>query len=62
MTTAHASSAQRRADTSTPRYAGSLIARESGAAVVFEGKSVICAAPGIVDELVTLVREARDGS
>lgn len=43
-------------------HAGSLIARESGAAVVFEGKSVICAAPGIVDELVTLVREARDGS
>ena len=42
-------------------HAGTLIASESGAAVVFEGKSVICASPGIVDELVTLVREARNG-
>jgi myo-inositol-1(or 4)-monophosphatase len=43
-------------------HAGTLIAQESGAAVRFEGASVLCAAPGIVDELVALVREARNGS
>ena len=43
-------------------HAGALIAREAGAAVVFEGESVICAAPGIVDELVAMVREARNGA
>jgi myo-inositol-1(or 4)-monophosphatase len=43
-------------------HAGTLIARESGAAVRFEGTSVLCAAPGIVDELLGLVREARNGA
>ena len=43
-------------------HAGTLIAREAGAAVRFEGKSVLCAAPGIVDELLELVRGARNGS
>jgi hypothetical protein len=33
-------------------HAGTLIAQEAGAAVRFEGKSVICASPGVVDELV----------
>jgi myo-inositol-1(or 4)-monophosphatase len=42
-------------------HAGTLIAQEAGAAVRFEGDSVLCAAPGIVDELVELVREARNG-
>jgi fructose-1,6-bisphosphatase/inositol monophosphatase family enzyme len=42
-------------------HAGTLIAQESGAAVRFEGKSVLCAAPGVVDELVELLRGARDG-
>jgi fructose-1,6-bisphosphatase/inositol monophosphatase family enzyme len=41
--------------------AGTLIAAEAGASVRFEGASVLCAAPGIVDELLTLVRGARDG-
>jgi myo-inositol-1(or 4)-monophosphatase len=43
-------------------HAGTLIAREAGATVRFEGASVLCAAPGIVDELVALVREARNGA
>lgn len=42
-------------------HAGTLIAREAGAAVRFEGDSVLCAAPGVVDALVELVREARNG-
>jgi len=42
-------------------HAGTLIAQESGAQVRFEGKSVICAAPGVVDELLELVRGARNG-
>ena len=42
-------------------HAGSLIAQEAGAAVRFEGKSIVCAAPGIVDELVGLLRGARNG-
>jgi len=40
-------------------HAGTLIAQESGAAVRFEGPSVICAAPGVVDELLDLVRGVR---
>jgi len=42
-------------------HAGTLIAQEAGAVVRFEGKSVICAAPGIADELVGLLRGARNG-
>jgi myo-inositol-1(or 4)-monophosphatase len=42
-------------------HAGALIAQESGAAVLFEGPSIICAAPGIADELVQLVRQVRNG-
>jgi fructose-1,6-bisphosphatase/inositol monophosphatase family enzyme len=42
-------------------HAGTLVAQEAGAAVRFEGKSVICAAPGVVDELLELVRGARNG-
>jgi myo-inositol-1(or 4)-monophosphatase len=42
-------------------HAGTLIAQEAGAVVRFEGDSVLCAAPGIVDELVELLREARNG-
>jgi myo-inositol-1(or 4)-monophosphatase len=42
-------------------HAGTLIAREAGAAVRFEGETVLCASPGVVDELVGLVREARNG-
>lgn len=41
--------------------AGTLIAREAGAEVRFEGAGVLCAAPGVVDEIVRLWREARDG-
>jgi myo-inositol-1(or 4)-monophosphatase/deoxyribonuclease-2 len=43
-------------------HAGTLVASEAGAAVRFEGKSVLCAAPGVVDELLELVRGARNGS
>ena len=43
-------------------HAGTLIAREAGAAVRFEGDSVLCAAPGVADALVELVREARNGA
>jgi myo-inositol-1(or 4)-monophosphatase len=42
-------------------HAGTLIAQESGAAVRFEGESVLCAAPGVADAVVALVREARNG-
>jgi fructose-1,6-bisphosphatase/inositol monophosphatase family enzyme len=42
-------------------HAGTLIARESGAVVHFEGPSVICASPGIADELLELVRSVRNG-
>ena len=41
--------------------AGTLIAAESGARVCFEGAGVLCAAPGIADELVRLWRQARNG-
>lgn len=41
--------------------AGTLIARESGAHVRFEGKGVLCAAPGIAEELARLWGEARNG-
>jgi myo-inositol-1(or 4)-monophosphatase len=43
-------------------HAGTLIAREAGAAVRFEGTSVLCAAPGVVDEILGLVRGARNGA
>jgi myo-inositol-1(or 4)-monophosphatase len=42
-------------------HAGTLVAREAGAAVRFEGKSVLCASPGVVDELLELLRETRNG-
>ena len=42
--------------------AGVLIAAEAGAAVRFEGTSVVCASPGVVDELLGLLRGARNGS
>lgn len=42
-------------------HAGTLIAAEAGASVRFEGTSVLCAAPGVVDELLELLRGARDG-
>jgi myo-inositol-1(or 4)-monophosphatase len=41
-------------------HAGTLIAREAGASVVFAGGGVLCAAPGVVDEVVQLW-EATDG-
>jgi fructose-1,6-bisphosphatase/inositol monophosphatase family enzyme len=41
--------------------AGTLIAQESGAQVLFEGRGVLCAAPGIADELTALWRRARNG-
>jgi myo-inositol-1(or 4)-monophosphatase len=40
-------------------HAGTLIARESGATVVFAGEGVLCAAPGVADELLRLWEEAR---
>lgn len=43
-------------------HAGTLIAEEAGAAVRFDGKSVLCASPGVVDEVLELVRGARNGS
>ncbi|HEX4778314.1 MAG TPA: inositol monophosphatase [Acidimicrobiia bacterium] len=42
--------------------AGMLIAAESGAAVRREGPSVVCAAPGIVEEFLELYRGAANGS
>jgi fructose-1,6-bisphosphatase/inositol monophosphatase family enzyme len=41
--------------------AGTLIAQEAGATVRFEGESVLCASPGVTDELLELVRGARNG-
>ncbi|MGH2971291.1 MAG: inositol monophosphatase family protein [Gaiellaceae bacterium] len=41
--------------------AGTLVARESGADVRFEGKGVLAAAPGVADELAHLWHEARNG-
>jgi fructose-1,6-bisphosphatase/inositol monophosphatase family enzyme len=41
--------------------AGTLIAQEAGAAVRFEGESVLCASPGVADELLELVRGVRNG-
>jgi myo-inositol-1(or 4)-monophosphatase len=41
---------------------GMLIAAEAGAAVRFEGESLLCASPGIVDEVLELYRGARNGS
>jgi myo-inositol-1(or 4)-monophosphatase len=41
-------------------HAGTLIARESGATVLFPGEGVLCAAPGVADELLRLW-EAADG-
>jgi fructose-1,6-bisphosphatase/inositol monophosphatase family enzyme len=43
-------------------HAGALIAQESGAVVRFEGPSVLCAVPGVADELAELLRGVRDGS
>lgn len=42
--------------------AGTLIARESGAQVRFEGSGVLCVAPGVADELTRLWREARNAA
>jgi fructose-1,6-bisphosphatase/inositol monophosphatase family enzyme len=42
-------------------HAGALIARESGATVVAVGEGVLCAAPGVADELVELWRKATHG-
>jgi fructose-1,6-bisphosphatase/inositol monophosphatase family enzyme len=41
--------------------AGTLIARESGATVVEVGEGVLCAAPGVADELVALWKAATNG-
>lgn len=41
--------------------AGALVAREAGAHVRFEGMGVLCAAPGVADEIARLWREARNG-
>ena len=41
--------------------AGTLVAREAGADVHFEGTGVLCAAPGVADEVARLWREARNG-
>lgn len=41
--------------------AGTLVAREAGADVRFEGTGVLCAAPGVADEVARLWREARNG-
>jgi fructose-1,6-bisphosphatase/inositol monophosphatase family enzyme len=43
-------------------HAGALIAKESGATVVAVGEGVLCAAPGVADELVELWRKATDGA
>jgi fructose-1,6-bisphosphatase/inositol monophosphatase family enzyme len=42
-------------------HAGTLIAQESGASVVFEGTSVLCASPGVAPELLELLRAVRNG-
>jgi fructose-1,6-bisphosphatase/inositol monophosphatase family enzyme len=41
--------------------AGSLIARESGAAVLEIGEGILCSAPGVADELVELWKAATNG-
>lgn len=41
--------------------AGMLIAAEAGAAVRFEGRSLLCASPGVVDTVLELYRGARNG-
>lgn len=41
--------------------AGTLVAREAGADVRFEGSGVLCAAPGVADDVARLWREARNG-
>lgn len=41
--------------------AGTLIAQESGAEVRFEGRGVLCVAPGVSDEVARLWQEARNG-
>jgi len=43
-------------------HAGTLIAHEAGADVRFEGRSVLCASPGVADELLALLRSTRNGS
>jgi fructose-1,6-bisphosphatase/inositol monophosphatase family enzyme len=42
-------------------HAGTLIAQEAGAVVRFEGASVLCASPGVAEELVQLLRGVRNG-
>ena len=42
--------------------AGMLIAAEAGADVRLEGKTVVCASPGVADELLALLRGVRNGS
>jgi myo-inositol-1(or 4)-monophosphatase len=41
--------------------AGVLIAEESGAEVRFDGKGVLCAAPGVAGAIVALWKQARNG-
>jgi myo-inositol-1(or 4)-monophosphatase len=43
-------------------HAGTLIAREAGADVRFVGEGVLCAAPGVADELVQLWEGAANGA
>lgn len=42
--------------------AGTLVASEAGASVRFEGTGVLCAAPGVADEVARLWKEARNGN
>jgi myo-inositol-1(or 4)-monophosphatase len=42
--------------------AGALIARESGAEVRHEREGILCAAPGVVDEVLRLWEQAENGS
>jgi myo-inositol-1(or 4)-monophosphatase len=42
-------------------HAGTLIARESGARVIFEREGVLCAVPGVADELLGLWEAAENG-
>ena len=41
--------------------AGTLVAQESGAEVRFDGRGVLCAAPGVVDDVLRLWEMARNG-
>jgi len=41
--------------------AGTLVAQESGAEIRFEGNGVLCAAPGVVDDVARLWAQARNG-